>query len=237
MEEGIQTGIGRDIRRLVFWSAAIVFLLLVVGVSTAIVVQVLQVRRAIADVPLKYQVNDQGCAMAVKALGGPSAAARKLATYIRMPQWMAPSKKTATFFLAATGEPGVPAMLQCLDHSSAEVREAAFTMMVRGHPAAKRAIPKFIALAGASHDTTAWAAILALGTVGPEAKEAVPTLIDCLRHQDPKCRQFAAKALGQIGDRRAVGPLKATATDPEDRVKAAAEEALLKLTAPQSEQP
>ncbi|HOW73065.1 MAG TPA: HEAT repeat domain-containing protein [Phycisphaerae bacterium] len=222
----------RDTRILVLWVVALTVLIASAFVLLTIVAPVLAVRRAIADVPLKYQVNDEGCAMAVDALGGREAAAKKLSVYINMPNWAASAKSTAVFFLAATGEAGTPAMLRCLDHASDSVRGAAVMALIRGHPAGRQAVPKLMALSRGGNDKMSWGAILALGAVGPEAGEAVPLLIEHLRDRDPQRRQFAAKALGQIGDQRAMEPLRAATADQDESVRSTAEKALARLQVP-----
>ena len=44
-----------------------------------------------------------------------------------------------------------------------------------------------------------YAAVCALGEIGPEAKEAVPALVAVLKDEDKDVRYAAAWALGQIG--------------------------------------
>jgi len=50
-----------------------------------------------------------------------------------------------------------------------------------------------------------------------------------LKDEDKAVRQWAAQALGEIGDPRAVEPLAAVLADKEDSVRDAAGEALAKI--------
>jgi HEAT repeat protein len=60
--------------------------------------------------------------------------------------------------------------------------------------------------------------------------EDVSTLIQEMRDKDPLVRQGAARALGIIGDTRAVDPLIATLRDGNRHVQGDAAEALRKIT-------
>jgi len=52
-------------------------------------------------------------------------------------------------------------------------------------------------------------AINSLGDMGSKASSTVPTLIDIVRRDsDMACRRAAARALGRIGERAAIQPLK-----------------------------
>ena len=56
-----------------------------------------------------------------------------------------------------------------------------------------------------------------------------PALIAALKDEHSDGRELAAKALGRLGDKRAVGPLKALLKDENRHVRGAAETALKKL--------
>ncbi len=69
-------------------------------------------------------------------------------------------------------------------------------------------------------------AALALGLIGPAAKEAVPALIATLRDEDGLVRGYAAYALGEIGPaaNEAVPALEAAARDGVDGAESALKE-------------
>jgi hypothetical protein len=84
-----------------------------------------------------------------------------------------------------------------------------------GRPGLKSAVPVLLqALKG--DPFVARAAATALGGIGPEAREAVPALLEALRGSDPSLTATAAKALGAIGPdaREAVPILKSLAENP-----------------------
>ena len=55
-------------------------------------------------------------------------------------------------------------------------------------------------------------------------------LIEALKHKRASVREYAAEALGKIGDNRAKGPLEEARSDGNMRVREAAEAALKHLT-------
>ncbi len=70
--------------------------------------------------------------------------------------------------------------------------------------------------------------IVAIGKLGDRATWAVPTLTGLLKDQRPGTRRLAAEALTRIGPaaRDAASGLRAALNDTDDRVRAAAQEAL-----------
>jgi hypothetical protein len=69
---------------------------------------------------------------------------------------------------------------------------------------------------------------LALGKIGPATKDAVPRLVELLKHPTVSVREWSAWALGQIGSnaRDAIPALSATLKDEIPRVREAAAQAL-----------
>jgi HEAT repeat protein len=65
------------------------------------------------------------------------------------------------------------------------------------------------------------AAVLALGDLGPDAREAVPSLCEVLRNdEEPTVRRRAAVALGEIGAEEAIPALQeASSHDDNERVR------------------
>jgi HEAT repeat protein len=79
------------------------------------------------------------------------------------------------------------------------------------------------------HERAAYWACVVLAAIGPEAKDAVPELVEVLGNQDPDTRMQALLALGEIGpDAKAAVPaiLKSLQTDEFDDVRNAAAFAL-----------
>lgn len=76
-----------------------------------------------------------------------------------------------------------------------------------------------------------WAAE-SLGRFGPEARPAVPDLVEALKDDNKMIRQGVAYALGEIGDTEAVPALQTATKDPEKDVRTAADFALKRIRNP-----
>ena len=63
----------------------------------------------------------------------------------------------------------------------------------------KQRVKRWAPTLGSSEAEERLAAMLVLGTIGPESKAAIPALINLLSDQDPVLRTTAASALGAIG--------------------------------------
>jgi HEAT repeat protein len=77
-----------------------------------------------------------------------------------------------------------------------------------------------------------WRAAQAIGEIGPEARRAIPDLIQALKNPDHLVRWAAAGALGRFGSeaRDAVPSLRdLAARDPSPAVRDAAEESLRQI--------
>jgi hypothetical protein len=74
-------------------------------------------------------------------------------------------------------------------------------------------------------DRTRRGAAIALGQIGPAAKDAVPALIEVLKDKDDRVRNYAASALGKIGP-AAVPALMEALKDKDINVRNAAVRAL-----------
>jgi HEAT repeat protein len=82
------------------------------------------------------------------------------------------------------------------------------------------------------------AAIQALAGIGEKSAEAVPELIQALNYPDARLRLAAAKLLGQLGPLArgrvsrdtAIQALRNALNDPDNEVRLAVSDALLKVT-------
>jgi len=181
-------------------------------------------------------------ATTVWRLGGPREAARTLSFYRRMPLWFAPRREEAVFLLAFCGRYGVADLCRALKDPDPDVRAQAALALYRaliysetpGHDIGAN----IAGIARGLRDTESSVRRLCaetLGEAGPEAVAVVPDLIAALSDPDGGVRQRAARALGAIGDPRALKPLEkleARASGTDDwTVRDAAREALADIRA------
>jgi hypothetical protein len=89
---------------------------------------------------------------------------------------------------------------------------------------------RLVAGMGAADETAQVAARDRLTAMG---EEAVPLLIDSLRHRDPQMRASAALVLGNLAHPRSLAPLAAVVDDPDEMVRFRAAYALGRLAVPE----
>ena len=120
----------------------------------------------------------------------------------------------------------VPSLAKALDDDNRVVnREAALALLHCGKLAIS-AVPN-LASRLAQCDDTAWLSAEALGNMGPEARPALPQLLEALRSGCGITREFAARALARLGDDDSVRHALEVASHDTDRsVARAAAEAL-----------
>ena len=94
-----------------------------------------------------------------------------------------------------------------------------------------RSLSYWLAQSKEKGESSRRAAAHALGQIGPEAKAAVPALMELLKDTDSELRWLAALALGQIGPeaKAAVPALMELLKDEEEKVYREAAEALGKI--------
>jgi HEAT repeat protein len=92
-------------------------------------------------------------------------------------------------------------------------------------------LQKLIRRLKSPHDVKRIHAGLLLGRMGPEAKEAVPALLELLHEQSAPNRKLAAWTLGYIGQRavEAIPALRVALRDSNEGVRKMAREALDKI--------
>jgi HEAT repeat protein len=118
------------------------------------------------------------------------------------------------------------ALRESLDDPESSVQLAAAFALVKLDPEGRAYVPVLERTMRSGEGGT----IVAVGQMGPAASWAVPTLIDLLKDRRPGIRRLAAEALGRIGPTpAAVTALQRAEQDADDRVRAAASEALSKV--------
>lgn len=114
-------------------------------------------------------------------------------------------KREAIRSLGIAGSPGrsaVPAMIACLSGEDGELVQAAIWALGRMRADASGAVPRLIEILDTGGDgRTAWAAILALGEIGPLAEPAILSIIAAGRRSGTGTELFspAVEALAHIG--------------------------------------
>ena len=212
-----------SLRPLVAWLIGFCLLGLLFVFCWLFVRPYLEVRNAVDrwyDLPAgaQWQVN-RIVQREVERLGGPEAAARKLAFYIRLPKRVADGKSGAVVLLTGCGAEAVAYLLLLLEHSDSFVRIRAVEGLAFLRDA--RAVDPLIStLKGADIEVRECAAE-ALGKLGDP--RSVEPLIAALGDEHQRVRLCAVEALGRIDDQRALAPLEAIASDdPSFDVRAAA---------------
>ena len=110
---------------------------------------------------------------------------------------------------------------------SGEPDERAEAIKILGAAAYAPAVPLLAELVEDSDPGTRYLAAMALSKIGDEAEGAVTSLLIALRADDMFLR--VAKALGKIGCKDAINPLKVAVNDSDAGAKRLAEEALARL--------
>jgi hypothetical protein len=210
------------------WTAGILLALGIAWFVGAVVVPVWRTREVIwTNNVHSGSVHTPSLPGTMEELGGPEQAAGRLGMFIRMPKWF-------TEF-----DPH--------DMPGREYHDVDFAVTVLaccGRPAVRHLI---WALRHPDPETRV-SAMWSLGMIGPEAREALPTLIAATRdrtemrsglpvfgdeahHHVMSVRQFAATAIGAIGPEAAGAAPQLTEllTDELDEVRMAAAEALKKI--------
>lgn len=129
-------------------------------------------------------------------------------------------------------------LVKALDDKDEDVRAAAADALGQGGKAARTAAITKALLAKVSDRKPPMRGRVAIALAQIGAPEAVAPLIARIgRERDETALAAVAWALGELGDKTAIDPLKTLAQHPSDVVKQHAAEALQRLTAPAPEAP
>lgn len=149
---------------------------------------------------------------AVRRLGGPDAASKKLLRYLQSPRPVAPHKIEAAMLLCYCGRLAIPAMLRALGSDEEEVRVyGAVGIGLAGGDVAKQCIPALLQALEDPSVKVRMAATAALGEMGPAAVDAIPALEKAV-----KTNIVAVKALGRIAGVRAMKSLEIALKNGQD---------------------
>ncbi len=138
--------------------------------------------------------------------------------------------RKAPWAISKIGVASIPALVTTLGDPNPDVRLRAIRPLVAMGRTASDAAPALtVRLRDDDPRVRQWSAV-ALGTIGPPAVGAVPTLVTVLQKDDqPQVRQAAAAALGNLGSEDAIAPLEEAAADSSAAVQRAARLALDRL--------
>lgn len=217
----------RTWRPMVFWTAGILAALGLAWFVGAVVVPVWQMCRAVESSQREGFTSSSSelADRTVSGLGGRRRAADRLALYLRLPDRLAPCKAYALVLFNACepeGRPPVDALAGLLADPDPETRRQAAHWLGRIGAEAGPAVPALVAALDDDRkidpiklDTgpwygsldycrddpwqVRWYATVALGRIGPEARAAVPRLIELLDSEDAEMRLATIGALGSIG--------------------------------------
>lgn len=133
-------------------------------------------------------------------------------------------RRLASSGLGRIGEPAVEPLIKTLEDEDENVRYGAVDALGRiGDP---RAVEPLIKTLGDKEvGRAAWSALSKMG------RPAVKPLIKALKDEDPRVREGAARALGELSDPRAIEPLEKALEDKNRSVFWAASDALCALRA------
>ncbi len=122
----------------------------------------------------------------------------------------------------------IPSLIGALNDQDIGVRWSATIALARIGPAA--VIPLTHALADTQENIRLGAAT-AFCQIGPDAKEAVPSLLSAMKDQSGQVREKAAEALGRIGtaDQQIIDSLVQSLSDPDPYFNGQASDALSKI--------
>lgn len=135
---------------------------------------------------------------------------------------------TALGNIASRPESAVPALAKSLEDRDVEVRKSAAITLKKFGKSAEPAVGPLVRYMESDPLNAAGA----IEQIGPGAKDAVPALLKALSHEDAAVREQAAKALGavEVRDQQVVVALLKSQDDANETVRAAAKDALARLS-------
>ncbi len=180
---------GPSRKAVILWTAVMFAVLGLAWFVGAWVVPVWRTREIVAACKEPYgDAWDKTCPDAVAALGGSERAARHLAIYVRLPDWVAPGKYEAFGILASCGRPAAPVLADNVKSPDRERRNLAVRALERLGADCEAAVPELI---GALDDPSLRGpAALALSRTRSGRMAAVPVFLGYLpdreRPYDPR---------------------------------------------------
>lgn len=140
----------------------------------------------------------------------------------------AATRNRAQQLLGYVGERAVPAVAPYVKASNAKTTRLS-AISALGATGSKKATPALVAVLTGDHDPAIQnGALLAIG--GIKDPEALTPATRMLKSDNANVRASAARALGRMGDSRAVGALMKMSNDPDEKVRKNSREGLLLLT-------
>lgn len=132
----------------------------------------------------------------VDRLGPPEIAAKRLAAYMRRPNWIAPHKRSAIYLLAVCGRPADPYLLGLLRDRDPKLRAMAATRLgYPGHPKPEEIVPALVTALEDKDLSVSASALESLAVLGPKA---VPELEKALSDCKPETAAMVRDAIRKI---------------------------------------
>lgn len=127
--------------------------------------------------------------------------------------------------------PAVPRLTECVRHADPGTRYLAASALSKMGDEAESAVPTLLE---SLRDNDIFLRAAITGALIQIGAPAVPGLIRALFDDNRAVRRAAAKALGKIGDERAVAPLSVSLKDGDEGVRKFSEEALRRINTPKA---
>jgi HEAT repeat protein len=107
-------------------------------------------------------------------------------------------RQAAAQALTATGEDGLPGLVELLAQKDANIQRTAMYGLQQHGAKAKAAVPALIDIVKGSDVNLRWLAAQTLGAIGPDAKEAIPALTEAANDANQAVKVHAQQALQRI---------------------------------------
>jgi len=229
---------GLSRKAIIGWSVAMLAVLVLAWFVGAVVVPAWKTRRVVeASTILLSSVRPMKRSDALRELGGPEEAAKRLSFYLRLPNWIADQKPTAVLLLGCCGEAGIEPLIRVARSNDRRLRCSTIAVFRQLGPSAERAAPALIEMLGdngldpVTTQRLRPSVVDALIRVDPYGRYATAALIPYLRDEDWSLRYDLAIVLGSMGwnARETVPELERLLGDENQNVRRAAAEAIANI--------